>query len=774
MQAFDRGHGPNPELESAGWRLLEPSLRGDPSPILGRPTWTRENARLLADLVGGKNADLGDRSFFDKLTDQLHRQTDDLIVFAAELLFIHALPLSDFKPQTKIDRVERVLRWAPSKPSLPSWMREALELRGVFRGGVGFKVQVWQQMLWMCRFVETWRDAEQEERELAFESPWAFGELLARTPKDSPALRSSINYLAWPGYFEAVVNADDRKRIRNAFAHEIGGATGDDEFSVHGDLRAIRERVDSAAGERVHWYFEPYKSQWAAESKSAGRRAWLVRSKQGGAALTQSWLDDGFVSLPATNLAIDLDEASPGSIREAIESGYAHLTYAQRLTMYREYSDFILKMRVDDVVVGLMDEHLVVGTVTNPPELLDDQSARLRRGVAWAPARPGVSEVPEPLPSLLDGQGVVVDITNALTVLDQYLGVDDENEEEDDEPIAPPTPLAAVPQLPDATDELAASVHMGREALQEMIDLLQARQQMVFYGPPGTGKTYVAQAIARHVVGSDKSRVRLVQFHPSYAYEDFFEGLRPAATSGGITFELRPGPLRDIADEARLPENADAPYVLIIDEMNRANLAKVFGELYYLLEYRNEGVRLQYSSNEPDFRLPKNLFIIGTMNTVDRSISLVDAAIRRRFPFVELHPSDEPARSVLRSYLTANHQSDRRARLLDELNARIEERDLQIGPSYLMRPTAEDAEGLARIWKYDILPLLEDHYYGRIEPAELRRRFGLAEIEAAIDGTVGSADYIATELPVAYEGAPRPVNFQGVLPDPPEEPDEAQ
>ncbi|KFF57943.1 ATPase AAA, partial [Cryobacterium sp. MLB-32] len=147
--------------------------------------------------------------------------------------------------------------------------------------------------------------------------------------------------------------------------------------------------------------------------------------------------------------------------------------------------------------------------------------------------------------------------------------------------------------------------------------------------------------------------------------------------------------------------------MLIIDEMNRANLAKVFGELFYLLEYRNEGIRLQYSGKGETFKLPENLFIIGTMNTVDRSISLVDAALRRRFPFVELHPGVEPVRSVLRLYLAAHHEPDLRARLLDALNKRINERDLQIGPSYLMKPDASTQAGLEMIWKYEILPLLE-------------------------------------------------------------------
>src|SRR5205814_5261615 len=118
-------------------------------------------------------------------------------------------------------------------------------------------------------------------------------------------------------------------------------------------------------------------------------------------------------------------------------------------------------------------------------------------------------------------------------------------------------------------------------------------------------------------------------------YEDFFEGFRPKSTADGrLEFELRPGAFRKLAEEAR--EHPSTVYILIIDEINRGNLAKIFGELYFLLEYRDHRVRLQYS--QEDFTLPANFYMIGTINTADRSIALVDAAMRRRFAFVEMHP----------------------------------------------------------------------------------------------------------------------------------------
>ena len=200
---------------------------------------------------------------------------------------------------------------------------------------------------------------------------------------------------------------------------------------------------------------------------------------------------------------------------------------------------------------------------------------------------------------------------------------------------------------PPTLQALANDLLLPASFLEEVATLLDEKKQVIFQGPPGTGKTYVARALARHLAGSE-GRVTFVQFHPSYAYEDFVQGFRPVQLNDGQAgFELRDGPLLRAAERAE--DEQDADHYLIIDEINRANLGKVLGELYFLLEYRDKGIRLQYSneSDEP-FSLPENLYIIGTMNTADRSIALVDLALRRRFSFVEFDTGEEPIKGLLR------------------------------------------------------------------------------------------------------------------------------
>ena len=349
----------------------------------------------------------------------------------------------------------------------------------------------------------------------------------------------------------------------------------------------------------------------------------------------------------------------------------------------------------------------------------------------------------------LDAQSVVWGVLNDRGGENSDDGV--QTSDEVDQPPEDDDPSRHEPDLP----ALAEEVFLPVDFLEDIDTLLKDKKQVIFQGPPGTGKTYVAQKLAKCLAGS-KERVTLVQFHPSYAYEDFVQGFRPASTGNGqVGFELRDGPLLRAAERARQEPNAD--HFLVIDEINRGNLAKVFGELYFLLEYRDEAMSLQYS--DKPFSLPDNLYIIGTMNTADRSIALVDLALRRRFYFVEFHPDDEPVRDVLHDWLTVKAPGmEWVADVVNNVNEKLkDDRHAAIGPSYFMKEDL-DKEAVERIWKHSVVPYIEECLFGdndKIGEFNLKK---LMAVESPIDCIV---DGLSRLLSIDREDAAKRLEAEG-------------
>ena len=244
--------------------------------------------------------------------------------------------------------------------------------------------------------------------------------------------------------------------------------------------------------------------------------------------------------------------------------------------------------------------------------------------------------------------------------------------------------------------------------LEEVLEAMTTTRQVVLAGPPGTGKTWVAERIARYLASGNPLAVRTVQFHPSYGYEEFIEGLRPAMNDqGALVFDVQPGVVRTMVDQI---DNPAQNYVLVIDEMNRANLPRVFGELMYLFEYRDKPIHLQYTS---DFTLPENLSFIGTMNTADRSIRAIDIALRRRFDVFECPPEPE---ILDRYYAHPDHQNAVVDDLVDgfvELNRRLEEhldRHHSIGHTFFMNDSFTHKR-LKQVWDRQLKPLIEEYFF---------------------------------------------------------------
>lgn len=274
-----------------------------------------------------------------------------------------------------------------------------------------------------------------------------------------------------------------------------------------------------------------------------------------------------------------------------------------------------------------------------------------------------------------------------------------------------PTASSESAELPDYTDDEEVRYAQWAKALER-------KKQLILYGPSGTGKTYSAVRFARwygeqNGDGPTRGTVTPITFHASYTYEEFVEGYRPIENSsdaGGLRLALIDGIFKMVcADAAKAPEKT---HFLIIDEINRANLPRVFGELMTVIEADKRGTQVMLPSSQKLFSVPGNLFIIGTMNTADRSIRTLDAALRRRFAFEEILPDS----SVLEGQTSYGSTILALDLFLDDLNKRITEyagRDRQIGHAYFMRrgEPISDPVDFAQVVRLEVIPLLQELVY---------------------------------------------------------------
>ncbi len=295
-------------------------------------------------------------------------------------------------------------------------------------------------------------------------------------------------------------------------------------------------------------------------------------------------------------------------------------------------------------------------------------------------------------------------ITDYVRELEEWFA-DGENEGEDD-PVRPADP-------PYTPEQFLKDVYMDKANYETLVGLVRKKKNVILQGAPGVGKTYTAKRLAYSMMGEkDQERIMMVQFHQSYSYEDFIEGFRPASAGSG--FEIKKGSFYLFCRKAA--DDLEHEYFFIIDEINRGNLSKIFGELFMLIESDKRGNSLQLLYSDEKFSVPQNVYIIGMMNTADRSLAMLDYALRRRFAFFDMAPSFDT--QGFRDYRTslASEKFNRLIACTQRLNEEIVRDEslgegFCIGHSYFCNFTEVTDAVLAGIVDYELAPLLKEYWY---------------------------------------------------------------
>ena len=734
---------------------VDRALRTDDSLFTpGKPIWSRQWLGELRRRFLDRPDESGDR-FQQKLKRQLEGSPHEVHQLMAEMLYVYFLIVKTQNSATAQQDIKEVLGWSPAPVAVPSDLIAGLT-PGILTPGRYFSQSGRPyQTAFLIEFAEQWKELQPEEQGRRLNDPWGFkrfvmhleyrSKMLRGFPNRPRAQRESLFHLVFPDAFEAIAKTADKEKIAKAFSNLVRQPTED----VDRQVTQIRSRLEPKHGSidyffrehaeiRIKWdeEFEPWDEfvKRARRFLKTGKLQseeidYKIEASRKLAAVRQAVLDgdskwpdsleralQGLSGNPISWRGIDnLNKWSTGHPDEALRA--LRVIWAENdSSAFERLRDFSGSLPTE-VISGAgtrlnVASGLLMGLDAHEyPPFAYRLFNRAYDRTGYGRAQKGADEVALYKHALAFLDRFIDEASQRdLTLRDRLdaqsvvwaIRRPDDGEDEDEDHDGPWSPANI--------ESLAKELLWETDALQKIIDGLQDKRQAIFQGPPGTGKTYVAKRIAEHCRehGGD---FKIVQFHPSYSYEDFVEGFRPTLTEGGQAgFQINPGPLRQIADEAAA--NPDATFILVIDEINRGNVSKILGELYFLLEYRGDRVNLQYSNKE--FTLPKNLWFIGTMNTTDRSIALVDAALRRRFYFFNFFPDEPPVKGLLRRWLDKKKPELKWvAKLVDQANGELGDRHMGIGPSHFMKePGSLDEKRIQFIWEQAVMPYIEEQCFG--------------------------------------------------------------
>jgi 5-methylcytosine-specific restriction enzyme B len=742
--------------------------------------WTTENLDYL-DRHFVQNLDEGTRGFLEKLHDQLDPTPPAVKQLAAEILWILYLSVSDtsMKGATKRLQIRQVWEWSgeplPDSPMLAA----PLEV-GFANPGTGFQTNRWREFAFVVGMTQHWKGLAESTRQELIADPWVFARWVDQHPVGSNRqFRHMLLYLLFPDYFERVMTGSHKEQILKKLGPRFGvtGVDFRDRTSVDRALHQLRPRLEEHYQAEVVDYYEiPVRGDWLdapaetlpgadattmdqarawQQARMGGRRVWLLAPAEG-ARLWGEFQREGIAAIGWDDLTELSSLTSYEAVYEALRGLYGGNPTNDANACYQ----FAHQIKPGDLIVAKQGRSVLLGygEVTSPyryderrPEyrhVVDVDWVRTGRWTVPAEHRMVVKTLTDMTPyprwlhaaiGLMDGVDADGSHLGRQTVSrgvggeeDRPNGIGGEAGSERRGVVtlesgtgkaghlfsgSPPSPPEPYP-LERALNEL----FMGQEQFTAILDALARKKNVILEGAPGVGKTFIARRIAWALMREkDNERVQMVQFHQSYGYEDFIQGWRPQANG----FGLQDGAFHRFCRKAAADPRRE--YVFIIDEINRGNLSKIFGELMMLIEADKRGgdfaVPLAYSPGEL-FYVPENLYLLGMMNTADRSLAMVDYALRRRFSFFRLQPAfgvDQFANYL--NELGASEALVRRiVERMTELNHAIAQDTRNLGPGYEIGHSffvpgesggTLDDTWYERVVRQEIMPLLTEYWFGR-------------------------------------------------------------